>query len=201
MQTTELSVKQPALQLFFFSFITCLGHLGSVYFLLTVNNAFNFNNNFHLIGFVSFFTFMVQLLLALLLGRLIQKQSLLMLHEDWTSDDPFQGFSSYALLLIMVFFTILSPLIYFLLINDFMFDKTEAIVGGLAGLAGILILFSYWISFTALLRRQLTLNWWTVVNKIVLFALFCFIFAILINFLAGVIPTAIKPAVNSFVSL
>lgn len=198
---SESSLAQTRLQLLLLSATVAIGHLLATYTLLTVNNPFNFNNNFHLIGFLSFLSFMLQLLILLLLSRLLHHHARRFWSSTFVLHDPFTGMSTFIVLLVILFFTILSPLVYFLLINDFMLGEIKPVLLGLTGLGLSIVSFSYWPWIAGYVKREITVNWWSLANKLILLVVYLFIFIILVNFLTGIIPAEIKPAQQPFLSL
>ncbi len=176
------NAKTDQIRLLLAAIFIHLVYLVAVYFLLTTDNPFNFNNNYHLIAFV---TLLITLINVTLFVVYISSAQLLLKSEAVEQPEilPKSGMAYFAAILLLVALTILPFVLYFMLMDDFVI-RVRILIPVLVGLA--LFAYAYWGSWGSLIERK------SMVRRIFYLAIFIMLALLLLDILTGIIPTPIR---------
>jgi hypothetical protein len=121
-------------------------YLGAFYYLLAVDNAFNFNNNYPVLGFITALTAVVALAMLMLV---VTSSRPLAAGQAGAPDADALATRFFIISLSMVAFLILPLIYYFMLLDDFAVTPRQWVSAGVA-------LLSAWYAWRGWGRRLLT---------------------------------------------
>ncbi|MCD4814098.1 hypothetical protein K8S19_10460 [bacterium] len=160
-------------------FVLQILYFVTVYYLLTSDNPFNFNNNYHLIAFATVWVVFINITLFFVVG---QRNAAGRLHVA-SVGDAFQWNTFFICHLAMVVLIVFPLTLYFLILDDFVFQSRQ--------LVPLLMVVLLLASVFGKARRRLVQWEGLVVRMLYLVIVIVFIVAVM-EVLTGLIPTAIR---------
>jgi len=162
-------------------------YLFAFYYLLTTDNSFNFNNNYHLIAFLTCLAVLINMTLFVFYvdryhaagwqssqNREDLSQTILGLSEGEIS---YLGSS-----LLLVTLTVFPFVLYFMLMDEFVI-RVRLLIPLLLGIG--LFAYAYWGCWKKLVRKN------GIISRLIYFVFFCILILLLLDVLTGIIPAPI----------
>lgn len=148
-------------------------YLAAFYYLLSVDNAFNFNNNYPVLGFITALTALVALAMLVLAASASQEAAASPVADPYAS-------RYFVVSLCLVAFLVLPLVYYFMLLDDFSVTGRQWVSAGLA-------LLGLWYAWRGWGRKLLAPR--GLLGRAAVVVLFVVLVLIMMSMLSDVIPT------------